>query len=202
MQAEKLWYFVGLIASDGCLSNDQRHIDITAKEKKFLELLKQDLNLNCGIGQKTNGRGQIAYRLQFSCVSIYAFLKKCGLSPNKSKTLADLDIPDDHFSHFLRGVLDGDGCIRKWKSNKFKFVNRYVKITSGSEKFLIWINKKIHRLFNASGTIHLEQYKKSSAYILKISRKSHYQKVLRICYQNDWLALPRKRVQALEALYG
>lgn len=45
---ENLWYLVGLVASDGCLSGDGRHVDITAKERDFLK----DLRLKCFIPNK------------------------------------------------------------------------------------------------------------------------------------------------------
>ena len=37
---ELLWYLVGLITADGFLSKDGRHIDITAKDYKFLKKIK------------------------------------------------------------------------------------------------------------------------------------------------------------------
>lgn len=33
IEGANLWYLVGLITSDGCLSKDGRHVDITAKKK-------------------------------------------------------------------------------------------------------------------------------------------------------------------------
>ena len=47
-----LWYLVGLITSDGCLSSDGRHIDITAKEYEFLEKIKQATGISNKIGIK------------------------------------------------------------------------------------------------------------------------------------------------------
>ena len=47
---EKLWYLVGLITSDGCLSSDGRHLEITLKEKEYLE----DVKFSCRIYPQDN----------------------------------------------------------------------------------------------------------------------------------------------------
>lgn len=51
-----LWYLVGLITTDGCLSSDGRHINITSKDEKYLIKLKNELGLNNKIRAKNEGR--------------------------------------------------------------------------------------------------------------------------------------------------
>lgn len=197
---EKLWYLVGLITSDGSLSVDGRHIDITSKEKDFLKSLKEHINISCSIGSKTNGQKKISYRIQIGSRSFYLFLQKLGLTSNKSLTLQKIAIPEEYFSCFLRGVIDGDGCIRKWQSPLSCKFQWYLKITSGSEKFLIWLNKIITKVFSAGGHIYLEKYKNYHAFILKISKKEAIQKILKSCYGNNDISLKRKKVQAIQFL--
>ena len=50
------------------------------------------------------------YHVIFSDHVYRARLEAIGLTPNKSKTLAPLAIPDEYFRDFLRGEFDGDGC--------------------------------------------------------------------------------------------
>lgn len=59
IQGPNLWYLVGLITSDGCLSKDGRHIDITSKDYKFLSKIKDFLGLTIKIGTKNK------YRINF-----------------------------------------------------------------------------------------------------------------------------------------
>ncbi|MBU0895403.1 MAG: LAGLIDADG family homing endonuclease, partial [Candidatus Omnitrophica bacterium] len=47
-----LWYLVGLITSDGCLSSDGRHIDITSKDYELLEKIKMATGITNKIGSK------------------------------------------------------------------------------------------------------------------------------------------------------
>lgn len=199
---ERLWYLVGLIASDGSLSKDGRHIDITAKEEAFLAILKEALNISASIGAKTNGRGAASYRIQIGSKSFYNFLIDLGLSANKSKTIGSLQIPDQWFHHFLRGLIDGDGCIRNWKLPGSGKDQWSVKVTSGSEHFLVWLKNRLSCLFEVTGHVYFESYKTSSAYILKVSSRRDVLKVLVACYMNDGVALQRKRLKAHQFLKG
>lgn len=199
---EKLWYLVGLITSDGSLSKDGRHIDITSKEKSYLEVLKSEFNISVTLGEKTNGDGAPSHRLQIGSKSFYDFLVTLGLTANKSKTIGALQVPDSWFNHFLRGVIDGDGCIRKWKASESSKEQWNVKVTSGSEPFLIWLRDSISRLFDISGHVYFETYKASSGYILKISSRRDVMKVLTACYMNNGVALQRKRLKAHQFLKG
>ncbi len=176
---EKLWYLVGLITADGCLSPDGRHIDITANDKK---------------------NRSFAHCIAIGSKDFYNFLLGINLTSKKSLTLGMLKIPDTFFAHFLRGVIDGDGCIRKWQNLHCNTIQRYFKINSGSEKFLIWINEMLGKIFDAKGSIHFEKYLNTTGYILKVSKKLYISKILQACYENREVALPRKRAQALECV--
>ena len=82
---ENLWYLVGLIATDGCLSTDGRHVDITAKDPEYLAKVKKCCNIPQAIAKKVNGRGQFSHRIQIGSVDFYRFLTLIGLTTNKSK---------------------------------------------------------------------------------------------------------------------
>ena len=77
-------YISGLIASDGCLYNDRRHINITSLDIDMLEIFKEILKLKGGIKVKANGYGGIGYYLQFSDVALYDFLYNAGIGQEKA----------------------------------------------------------------------------------------------------------------------
>lgn len=114
MSPNALWYLVGLITADGSLSKDGRHIDISSKRRDFLELIKTEFNISAGIGLKKNGGNGVSYRIQIGSTSFYRFLMTVGLAPNKTCNIKHVNVPSDVFKDFLRGVIDGDGCIRRW----------------------------------------------------------------------------------------
>src|SRR3990167_11054371 len=90
--SSKMAYVVGLLATDGCLSIDGRHIDFTSKDLGLVEIFKENLNLSNKIGKKARG-GQVEkkyFRIQFGDKSFYEFLLGIGLTPHKSKTIGPL----------------------------------------------------------------------------------------------------------------
>ena len=131
-----LAYAVGLITTDGSLSTDKRHINLTSKDLDQIQTFARLLNLKNKIGLKKNSitGDKKYYQIQFGNVQFYRFLLTIGLTPNKSKTLGELKMPDHYFADFLRGHLDGDGCTysywdKRWKDS-FMF---YTAISSASE---------------------------------------------------------------------
>ena len=74
IEGANLWYLVGLIASDGCLSKDNRHIDITSKDYDFLVDLKKELRLNNRIGIKNKGKKNQGFHIQIANKNYYEIL--------------------------------------------------------------------------------------------------------------------------------
>jgi len=151
----ELAYAIGLIATDGSLSCDGRHLDFTSKDLEQIKNIIGCLNLKrVKIGKKNLRAKNLAYRVQWGDVVLYDFLLRIGLMPNKSKALGALIIPDEHFFDFLRGSFDGDGCFYsyfdpRWKSS-FMY---YISITSASPAHIIWLRETLHRLLGVKGHI-------------------------------------------------
>ncbi|MFA5355413.1 MAG: hypothetical protein WC302_01615 [Candidatus Paceibacterota bacterium] len=67
-----LAYAVGLIATDGCLSIDGRHLNITSKDIQLLKTFKKCLGLKNKRGFKSSGFLKEEYpRLQFGNILFY-----------------------------------------------------------------------------------------------------------------------------------
>ena len=167
LSGANLWYLVGLITSDGCLSSDGRHIDITAKDYEFLEGIKKATEISNKIGSKYGMKGRRAFHIQIGNKNFYNLLLMIGLTPKKSLTLGSLNISHKHFVDFLRGVIDGDGCIRKWIHPSNKKEQWSLKICSGSGVFIKWLNSITEHLLNVKGRVHKETDKK---WILKYGK--------------------------------
>jgi len=200
--SKKLAYCVGLLLTDGHLSKDGRHIDLTSKDVEQLETFKKCLGLKVKIGSKSSGRpGEERYpRIQFGNVKFYKWLLTIGFVQNKTYGVGALEIPDRFFSHFLRGFYDGDGCSYsyfdpRWRSS-FMF---YTSFVAKSEKHIRWLRKNIRRLVGVKGRVvytsrvyRLQYAKRESkiviAYIYKgadkiyLSRK--YDKIMKILKVN------------------
>jgi len=193
-----LWYLVGLIASDGNLSLDGIHIDITSSDYEFLWQIKEVNGIRNKIGVKYGAKKKRSFRIQIANRSFYDFLVSVGLTQKKSLTIGALKVSNQFFVDFLRGLIDGDGSIRKWK-HPTNFREQWsLRIYSGSEKFIKWLYEKIKEYFKACGRIH--QYKtQGSLYVLKFG-KIAAKKILGECYYENGFALQRKYILAKQCV--
>ena len=166
-------YAIGLIVTDGCLSNDGRHITFVSKDKEQIYNLMMCLGvLNIKVGQTFSGQKKnMSFRVQFGDVVFYKFLQSIGLTPAKSLTLGKVNIPDEYFFDFLRGCFDGDGCSYsywdpRWRSS-FMF---YLSLASGSRVFIYWVQESINRLVGLNGRITFRK-KCNGCYQLRFAKK-------------------------------
>jgi len=193
-------YAIGLLVTDGCLSNDGRHIDLTSADLEQLHNFKKCLSLKAPISYKKSGfTGAKHARVQFSDVVLYRFLLSIGLTPAKTKTIGAVSIPDIYFFDFLRGHHDGDGSFysywdKRWKSS-FMF---YTAFTSASSRHIEWLRSEIEKKLDIKGYVSNDP--KKSVYQLKYAKKESL-KVLRKMYPKKKVTcLSRKRLKIIVAL--
>jgi len=149
-------YAVGLITTDGCLSNDGRHIIMTSSDIPQLKTFKKCLNLSNKISETKNygWAKKPAYRVQFGNIILYKWLLNIGLMPNKTKRVGILKIPDKYFFDFLRGHIDGDGYIKKYQDPVYPNSQRlYTHFFSARLGHLKWVQNKLKHLLDIGGYI-------------------------------------------------
>ena len=193
-------YAVGLLATDGYLSSDGRHMELCSKDLENILNLRQCLNLQTKIGRKTRGtEPRLTYhRTQFGNVRLYRFLVNIGLGPRKSRTLQRLAVPRDHFADFLRGVWDGDGCITAFQHPESYRLQWRMHVSSGSPAFLKWLQKEISQLYGLKGTI----FQNVRAQQLVYYKHGGARLVQKMYYNPNVICLARKREKALSLLDG
>lgn len=193
-------YVIGLITTDGSLSIDGRHINLTSKDidqiRTFAKLLK--LKNKIGLKYGSYSREKKYYQIQFGNVKLYKFLQKIGLTPHKTKTLGSLKVPNSYFADFLRGHLDGDGYTYsyfdpRWKAS-FMF---YTGFTSASKDHLEWIRNKIEELYSIEGKM---RFQGKSTYSLKYAKKNSMILLKKLYYKESLPCLKRKRSKIIKAL--
>lgn len=187
ISGSNLWYLVGLITSDGNLSKDGRHIDITAKEKNFLQRIKESLILVNKVCKKNKGTPKQAYRIQIANKEFYEFLLSIGLTQNKSLTIGELKVPKEYFIDFLRGCIDGDGSIMAFKHPESKNPQLRIRLCSASIDFLNWI-KKENEKFGVIG--YIKNGKR--AYLLEYAMSDSINLLNKIYYKGFPCSLSRK----------
>jgi hypothetical protein len=194
-------YAIGLLATDGCLSRDGRHIDLTSIDQEQLTNFNQALGISVPIRAKRSGAGRVSYRVQFSDVYFYQFLTSIGFTTKKSKTIAKIDIPTKYFFDFLRGCFDGDGYFYsywdpRWPAS-FMF---YIAFVSASKNHISWLQGEIHDRIGVQG--HSIVAKKNSAHQLKYAKRESLKIIKNMYYSDSVLHLARKKVKIQKALQG
>lgn len=193
-------YAVGLITTDGSLSIDGRHINLTSKDidqiKTFIKIL--NLKNKIGIKYSSQSKEKEYYQVQFGNVKLYRFLVSIGLTSNKTKTIGPLEIPDKYFIDFLRGHLDGDGCTYsywdpRWKSSFML----YTTFVSASLTHLEWIKDKIREIYQIEGKI---KFSGKSTYQLVYAKKASIKLLGIMYYKKEMPYLKRKHSKIKLAL--
>lgn len=198
----KFAYAIGLIVSDGNLSTDGRHLIFTSKDKELAEHYIHALDINGQfIGRKARG-GETEKKyfvVQFGDILFYRFLVSIGLMANKSKSMTAIQVPNKFFSHFVRGLFDGDGTFYsywdpRWKSS-FMY---YMAFTSASPVFLKWLQGCIFAKYGILGRISSSG--REPAQQLRFAKKSSV--ILReVMYKDaENLYLKRKYLKIIQAL--
>lgn len=189
-------YFLGWLYSDGVMQEDNHsvHINIKESDKDILISLNQLIQSTLPL-KIIQRQEDLLYNRQNLCKlsihrkEIYNDLIKLGLHPNKTLTLELPNkkiLPDLFFFSFLRGFLDGDGCIYN-KNNK---PMQTVSFTC-NEKFALMLKLKL-KLYGIDSNI----FKKSNTekvVDLKINKNNSVFKLLYLLYINSGsLKLTRK----------
>lgn len=200
-------YVVGLIATDGNLSRDGRHLAVSSKDMDLLEALRRCLALK---GSITRYSGTSCFRIQWADRVFYDWLLTIGLMPAKSLALGPIAVPDEVFRDFLRGCIDGDGSIVTYvdrfnasKSEKYVYDRLFVSVVSASPRFLPWIQSTVRRLRGVSG--HLTVRRSSThndLWRLRYGKRESVRLLAWIYHHADIPALRRKRERAERAMAG
>lgn len=108
-------YFLGVLFADGCNQTSKHTIDIKLQkpDSYLLEMMNKALNSNRPLGFLTKKKEthQNMRRLTIKNVTLSRDLEKHGMVDRKSLILEFPNIDTNLHSHFVRGYLDGDGCI-------------------------------------------------------------------------------------------
>ena len=192
-------YAIGLLAADGCLSKDGRHIDLTSKDREQVSLFNKCLGINIKISKKYSGAGNLSFHSQFGDVLFYQFLMQIGMMPAKSKILSKVAIPKKFFVDFFRGYFDGDGSSCSHFDPAFpKSYRFYLSFTSASPAFVDWLRAEMFDMFGVKGYI---SYNKNTTYIqLKYAKREAVKICKRMYYSEAVPCLERKRLKILRSL--
>lgn len=123
-------YFLGWLVTDGCVTKDNRTVTFDLKDEEATNILRNILD-----HPKKPTKMRDAWRVAFHSKYLVQRLAEFGIGPAKSLTLEHPDVPMEVFSHYLRGVIEGDGSITV---KPFRII-----LNSASVKFLQSLQERI-----------------------------------------------------------
>lgn len=196
--SDKMAYILGYIITDGNIAWDTgkcySSLTITAseKDKDHLEIIR---NLICSTKPLLYSAKTKSYRLIAVNKTICRDLMGLGIIPRKSLVVKFPKIPQKYLSHFIRGVIDGDGSIKYCKRPRSPYFE--IGIASGSSDFIEGLRKTIYDNIGADSAIT----HRINCYLLRYCC-SRGLKLARWIYRNKSLYLKRKYKKYLEAIHA
>ena len=194
-------YVVGLLATDGNLGRKRSAISIVSKDIDLLETVKRCLGLSIPIKAHCGGYSDRCHHLLWHHRTFYEWLRRIGLTPAKSLTLRPLAVPDEYFSDFFRGCIDGDGSVFVYtdryhaiKNDRYVYERLYVSIVSASEPFIRWLHASVSRLIGVSGSVTVRRQRgKTPMWLLRYAKGESLRVLRWMYYAPDVPCLERKR---------
>lgn len=108
------YYWLGFLGADGCVVNNTLSIELKSIDKKHLEKFNLFFENTNPIKERINNLNVICVKTQINSYELVNYLKDYNIYQNKSKTylIPEDKIPNEYIMDFIRGLIDGDGCIR------------------------------------------------------------------------------------------
>ncbi len=138
-------YFLGWMFSDGNVNDKSICLKLIKDDVEIIEKLFSYFSS----GYKTSFYKNNA-SISVTSKKLSDKLKELGCVENKTKIGFNLvEIPNNLYSHFIRGYFDGDGCISKRSARPNQ---RQISICSIDKEFLEQVSKKLEE-FNIKSSI-------------------------------------------------
>lgn len=146
LSSELPLYWIGFLYADSNVSDNELRVGLSIKDLSHLEKLRDFMNSDAKITTR-EGRAYGKYTQSGSCHTGFASkylvnkLRLLGFAVKRGQfTKLKPHIPDNLAHHFIRGYLDGDGCIS---------TNQQV-VFLGQPDILEWIKDTLHSQVEAS----------------------------------------------------
>lgn len=177
-------YFLGLLATDGCITDNRVVLDFSEQNKELLNYWNEFLGNKCNIITSIHKVFKIPqYRIAFRNQDICDYLATFGIIQNKTFNLTLKYMNWD----VLRGIIDGDGCITE--SNHGSTIR--IGITSGCKQFLQQI-QKFYEEYNITSYLKERVQHNNITYDLYVYNTNDIIKIYNNLYLNAHFFLKRK----------
>lgn len=173
-------YLLGFLYADGCVNkNNVVSFTIHQDDKEILEMYVKELQATNPI---TSVKGKPHVRISFCSKHMCDTLKTIGCGQNKTDTLNFPCIDKKYQYDFIRGFMDGDGCICIYNRGKHKYID--LSFTGTLEMM-----RALKSIFSVDNEIKFYR----GAYNIHIGKSEDVLRILKNIYLNAELYMSRKR---------
>lgn len=198
INSEETAYFLGLMMSDGSVFKSAKgsfgaRIQLTDKQIIYdlAKILNYKNKISLSKKDTFNLRKSRAYSINLTSRYLYHDLVCLGCVPNKTYTANYPDIEPEFDRHFIRGIIDGDGCFH------LKGGKMLTTAIVGNDLIMygMYLRIKKHLNINAASVFmegKSEKYKMKSFARLNYG-KNHSIKIRDWIYENAKIYMKRKK---------
>jgi len=186
---ERRAYLLGLIATDGSVGDRMLTITLQARDKVYLESIRDAIGCNVIVRDrvaKIGGREYPCASLVIYSRKIVADLARHGIHPNKTHTLRWWDGPPPLMPHYIRGLIDGDGSVKHRMGGGVVSFCGNPHMTAALAAYFA----------STLGVIHSTHENRGAAWVLTYSRLLSMQPLLSHIYGGASYYLGRKKATA------
>lgn len=196
IDTEEKAYWLGFLYADGNVSRFNTTIELALEEndKEHIEKFRSFVHLeNKPLSKKQrilNGQKYYSYRFSFNSANVKQSLINLGCKPQKTFDLSfpnNTQVPENLLHHFIRGYIDGDGCI--YVSNKKISVE-----VLGTENFLLGYKQWV-----GLGQSKIYTFNHSDIYRV-VNSNQQALNILKRIYKDATLYLERKHIKYINYL--
>lgn len=206
-------YWLGFIYADGWIvfntikRNYEFGMQLQLGDKYILEALNEQLggvhkihvsHKDIRICSNSHASQTDSAVLRVYSKQLVSDLYEHGIDVRKSHSDKYPIVPDKLFPDYLRGFIDGDGCIHKIKDDILG-----VHITGANQKCFQYIQQKLSDMYNISSKIYSEEIPNySTKYRLYCFRQDDVRRLLDIIYYDENAIKLKRKYNVYQNFYG
>lgn len=189
IDTEQKAYWLGFIYAEGSVTNDKLFsIGISIKDLCHLEKLKEFLGATQKISyrdtQSFGGKITKTVCLQINRSHMALALQKLGIIKGRGEAWRiGRFVPDSLHRHFIRGFLDGDGCLRTKPSVTF----------IGQRDILEWIIEVFHKNLGTNAALAVSKTKSEKVFTINYTGINQCMTITLWLYKDATIWLERKK---------
>lgn len=176
-------YWLGFLSADGSIFKSRISLGLQEKDESHIDKYIKFIGYDIKKSKVVKDNKYVSYRTNFRSSKTVKFLNNLGITANKSYTL---EYKGDITNDFIRGVIDGDGYIRKNHNE--------ISIISASPVFAKQLQESIKDIYKVNCT--LREFRKG-LYVIGVYGRLQVIKVLKELYTNADTYLERKYLNAM-----